>query len=64
MKVKILKDVYSIAGWRREGDVVSLEGKELNHYINRGFAIEFKEEKPKRETKEQKTPRRRTTKKS
>jgi len=65
MKVKIIKEVFSSAGWRREGDIIDLKGKELNHYINKGIAIEHKEEKAaKKETKQAKAPAKRTTKKS
>jgi hypothetical protein len=64
MKIKIIKDVFSSAGWRREGDIVSLDGKTANHYIKKGIGIEYKEEKQKKETKEAKTPRKRTTKKA
>lgn len=65
MKVIIQKDVISGAGWRREGDIINLEGKELTHYLNKGIAIEHKEEKAaKKETKQAKAPAKRTTKKS
>lgn len=64
MKVKIIKDVFSSAGWRREGDIVELDVKTANHYLSKGIGIEFKEEKQQKETKEAKTPRKRTTKKA
>lgn len=64
MKIKIIKEVFSSAGWRREGDIVSMDVKTANHYINKGIGIEYKEEKQQKETKEAKAPRRRTTKKA
>ena len=64
MKVIILKDVVSAKGWRREGDIIELQGKELNHYIAKGIAKEHKEEKAKPATKEAKAPAKRTTKKA
>ena len=64
MKVLIKKDVYSSQGWRKEGDIVELDHKTASHYLKKGIGVEYKEEKPKRETKEAKTPRKRTTKKS
>ncbi len=65
MKVLIQKSVISGKGWRNEGDIIDLEGKELNHYLTKGIAIEFKEEKQTaKETKEAKAPQKRTTKKS
>jgi len=64
MKILIVKDVYSSAGWRREGDIVELDTKTANHYLNKGIGIEYKEEKAKKETKEAKTPKRRNTKKA
>ena len=73
MKVIILKDVVSGKGWRREGDIIELTGKELNHYIAKGIAKEHKEEKAKPVTKEvkakpvtkeAKAPAKRTTKKA
>ncbi len=30
MKIKILKDVYSVKGWLKEGDVVSMNQKMAN----------------------------------
>ena len=64
MKVIIQKDVISAKGWRREGEIIDLEGKELNHYLKKGIAIEHKEEKAqKKETKQAKAPAKRTTKK-
>jgi hypothetical protein len=65
MKVIIQKDVISAKGWRREGEIINLEGKELTHYLNKGIAIEYKEQKAeKKETKQAKAPAKRTTKKS
>lgn len=65
MKVIIKKDVISGKSWRREGEIINLEGKELSHYLNKGIAIEYKEEKSaKKETKQAKAPAKRTTKKS
>lgn len=67
MKVILLKDVYSVEGWRKEGEVVDLEGKELRHYLAVEIAKPYKEEKevkaPKA-TKEAKAPAKRTTKKA
>lgn len=70
MKVILLKDVYSTNGWRREGEIIDLEGKELRHYLAVGIAAEYeakteaKEEKVEVETKEAKAPRKRNTKKA
>jgi len=62
MKVKIIKTVKSGSGWRNEGDIINLEGKELNHYLNKGIAVEHKEVKAKKETKQAKAPAKRVTK--
>jgi len=62
MKIKIIKEVYTQNGWRREGDIVELNQKTTQHYLNRGIAIEYKEEKAVKETKEAKAPRKRATK--
>lgn len=64
MKIKIIKDVFSSAGWRREGDTVSLDLKTANHYIKNGIGIEVKEVKEVRQTKQSKAPQKRLTKKS
>lgn len=64
MKILIQKDVYSSAGWRREGDIVTLDNKTAHNYIKKGIGIEYKEEKQTRETKEAKAPKKRTTKKA
>lgn len=64
MKILMTRDVYSSAGWRKEGEVVELDQKTATHYLNKGIGIEFKEAKPEKETKEAKTPRKRTTKKA
>lgn len=64
MKILILKDVYSSAGWRKEGDIVELDEKTGNHYLKKGIGIKHKEEKIKKETKEAKVPKKRTTKKA
>lgn len=73
MLVKILKDVYSVNGWRKEGEIVELEGRELRHYLAVNIAEEHKgeakkevkkEEKAKKETKQAKAPSKRTTKRS
>lgn len=67
MKIKIIKDVFSSAGWRREGDIVSLDLKTANHYIKNGIGIEVKEVKEVKEvrqTKQSKAPQKRLTKKS
>lgn len=64
MKIKILKDVFSSAGWRREGDIVILDNKTAKHYLLKGIGVEYKEDKKPKETKEAKAPRRRTTKKA
>lgn len=64
MKIKIIKDVFSSAGWRREGDIVSLDLKTANHYIKNGLGIEVKEVKEVRQTKQSKAPQKRLTKKS
>lgn len=64
MKIKIIKDAFSSAGWRREGDIVELDSKTAKHYLLKGIGVEYKEEKKARETKESKAPRKRTTKKA
>lgn len=64
MKILIKKDVFSSAGWRREGDIVTLDTKTAANYIQKGIGIEYKEEKQLKETKEAKTPKKRTTKKA
>jgi len=69
MKVILLKDVFSVEGWRKEGEVVELEGKELRHYLAVEIAkpldeSKSKEEKAPKATKEAKAPRKRTTKKA
>ncbi len=63
MKVKILKTVLSGNTWRNEGDIIELKGSELNHYLANKIAIEQKEEKAPKTTKEDKTVKKRTTKK-
>ena len=62
MKIQIIKDVYSGTGWRKEGDIIEVDPKTARHYLIRGIAIEYKEEKIVKETKEAKTPKKRTTK--
>ena len=62
MKIKVLKDVYSSKGWRKEGDIIDLDPKIARHYLIKGIGIEVKEEKATKETKEAKTPKKRTTK--
>ena len=48
MKIKILKDVYSNGGWRKEGQVYTLDSKTAKHYITKGIGVEHKEEKAKK----------------
>jgi ribosomal protein L9 len=62
MKIQIIKDVYSGTGWRKEGDIIEVDPKTARHYLIRGIAIEYKEEKIVKETKEAKTPKKRITK--
>lgn len=62
MKIKIIKDVYSGTGWRKEGDIIEMDQKAASHYMIRGIGIEYKEEKATKETKEAKTPKKRITK--
>jgi hypothetical protein len=62
MKIKMTRDVYSGPGWRKEGDVIDLDPKIAKHYIRKGIAIEYKEEKAAKETKEAKAPKKRVTK--
>lgn len=68
MKILIKKDVISGQdGWRREGEIHDLDAKLANHYIKRGIGVpaeEVKEEKAKVETKEEKAPKKRATKKA
>jgi len=62
MKIKMIKDVYSGAGWRKEGEILELDPKVARQYIIKGIGEEYKEEKAVKETKEAKTPKKRTTK--
>lgn len=62
MKIKIIKDVYSSTGWKKEGEIHDLDPKTAKHYLAKGIGIEQKEEKAKKETKEQKVAKKRTTK--
>lgn len=62
MKIEIIKDVYSGSEWRREGDILDVDPKVGRHYLLKGIAIEYKEEKATKETKEAKTPKKRITK--
>mgnify|MGYP000085436694 CR=1 FL=1 len=70
MKVILLKDVFSVQGWRKEGEVIDLEGKELRHYLAVEIAKPYEEAKKVKEvkapkvTKEAKAPAKRTTKKA
>lgn len=64
MKIKILKSVVSSVGWRNEGEIHDLDPKTARYYIAKGIGIEYKEEKIKKETKEEKTVNKRTTKKA
>ena len=69
MKVILLKDVFSVKGWRKQGEIVDLEGKELRHYLAVEIAKPYeesaaKEEKAPKETKEAKAPAKRTSKKA
>lgn len=60
----MLKSVVSSAGWRNEGEIHDLDPKTAKHYISKGIGIEHKEEKIEKETKEEKTANKRTTKKA
>ena len=62
MKIQIIKEVYSGSGWRKEGDIIEVDPKIGRHYLIRGIGVEYKEEKVAKETKEAKTPKKRTTK--
>jgi len=62
MKIKIIKDVYSGSGWRKEGDIIEMDQKTARHYLVKGIGIEYKEEKVVQETKEAKAPKKRITK--
>ena len=62
MKIKIIKDVYSGSGWRKEGEILEMDQKTARHYLIRGIGVEYKEEKAVKETKEAKTPKKRITK--
>jgi hypothetical protein len=64
MKILIKKSVISSNGWRNEGEIHDLDDKLAKHYLAKGIGVEYKEEKAKKETKEAKTPRKRTTKKT
>lgn len=60
----MLKDVFSISGWRYEGQIYELDHKTAKHYLSREIGIEYKEEKAVKETKENKKVSKRTTKKA
>lgn len=62
MKIKIIKDVYSSVGWRKIGDIVTLDPKVARHYLDKGIGIEYKEEKAPKQTKESKEVKKRVTK--
>lgn len=64
MKIKILKSVVSSKGWRNEGEIYDLDPKTAKHYILKKIGIEYKEEKVIKETKENKSAKKRITKKS
>jgi hypothetical protein len=64
MKIKMLKDVYSVDGWRKEGDILDIDSKVARHYIAKGIGVEYKEVKAPKETKENKAVKKRTTKKA
>jgi|SaaInlStandDraft_1057018.scaffolds.fasta_scaffold58299_1 hypothetical protein len=64
MKIKMLKDVVSTKGWRYEGQIYELDAKIAKHYLSRQIGIEVKEEKAAKQTKENKTAKKRTTKKA
>ena len=49
-KIKMIRTVLAENTWHREGDVLELPEKLSNHYLNRGIAVMFKEEKAKKET--------------
>ena len=51
MKIKILKDVYSVKGWLKEGDVVSMNQKIANHYIKKNLGEKHIEKKQVKEVK-------------
>lgn len=60
----MLKDVVSTKGWRYEGQIYELDSKIAKHYLSRQIGIEVKEEKAAKQTKENKTAKKRTTKKA
>lgn len=62
MKVKMLKDVYSSKGWRKENEVIDVDDKTARQYISKNIAVKHKEEKIAKETKEEKKVSKRITK--
>ena len=56
----MIRTVLAENTWHKEGDVLELPEKLSNHYLNRGIAVLFKEDKAKKETKEHKQSKKKT----
>ena len=59
-KIKMTRSVLAQNAWHNEGDVLELPKKLSNHYLNKGIAVLYKEEKAQKETKEQKQSKKKT----
>ena len=59
-KIKMTRSVLAENAWHNEGDLLELPEKLSNHYLNKGIAVLYKEEKAQKETKEQKQSKKKT----
>ena len=59
-KIKMIRTVLAENAWHKEGDVLELPEKLSTHYLNRGIAVLYKEEKAQKETKEHKQTKKKT----
>ena len=55
-----IRTVLAENAWHKEGDVLELPEKLSNHYLNRGIAVVYKEEKAQKETREHKQTKKKT----
>lgn len=60
----MIKDVFSTKGWRYEGQTYDIDPKTAKHYLTRQIGVEVKEEKAAKQTKENKTAKKRSTKRA
>lgn len=63
MRLLMLKSVVDGNQVHKKNTIVEVKGDTARHYLAVGIAIEHKEQKQDIETKEDKTPKRRRTKK-